>query len=374
LLDVEDAYKLLDSDFVKYVFIEGYEAICCYEEGCVEAAANSILPMPEREMILVRLTGRNYREVVQRIKAGQDVRLELDEGGDKGLRVSIGTPSKTLLAMDKYFDAEEALSVRVEGLQITKNTEAAERLGRITNSLFFELRIKCNVNLFVPRHYEVEISSWPRKSRIKGRRESKVGFPKFEYDKQPIELYWYAMGAYKMPLLRYLAYYQILEHYFTKYSMWGAQREVRNCLKNPAFNVDDDNDIVKIVTCASGKFERYVSESDLLRDTIRECVSEDELVSEVISEPLKEYFQKEYKKVSKFRVSQDNKEKEIREQLADRIYDIRCKIVHTKEGDKRGKIMPFTEEELLLRRFDLPMIETLVTKVLIANSKKLSFR
>lgn len=375
LFDVEDAGRLLDSDFEKYVFVEGYrEAICCYEEGYVEAVVDSIGAVVSKVLILGRLTGRYAAEMAKRMKAGIDDGLELDKGGDTGVRVSIGNPSKTLLGMLIYLEKEKALSVRVEGLQITKNTEAAEQLGRVTNSLFFELRRKRNVNLFVSRHHEVETSLWTTKSRMKRKGESAVGFPKFEYDRQPIELYWHAVSAYKMPLLQYLAYYQIIEYYFTKYSMLGAKKEISNCLKDPEFNADDDNDIVKIVTCVLGKLGRFVSENDLLRDTIRQCVSEEEVVSEVSSEPLRDYFKKEYKIVSQFKVSKDNKEKDIREQLADRIYDIRCRIVHTKEDDKRGRIMPFTKEEVLLRGFDLPLIETLVNKVLIANSKKLSFQ
>jgi hypothetical protein len=374
IYDAEFAQQLLDSDFDKYVFVEGYEAVCCYGKGCVEAIIGSIGPSTAKSIILNRLTGRDYKEVVKRMKAGKDVRLELDKGGDKGLRILIGNPSKTSLVMSSYFDEEEALSVRLEGLKITKNTEAAEQLGRVTNSLFFELRRRRNVNLFVRRHYEVETSLWGTKSRIKKRRKSEAGFPKFEYEKQPIELYWHAVSAYKMPLLQYLAYYQILEYYFMRYAMLGAKKELRNFLKDPEFNADDDSDVVKIVTCVSGKLGRYVSENELLRDTIRECISEEELVTEVINEPLKDYFKKEYKIVSQFRVSQDNREKDIREQLAERIYDIRCRIVHTKEGDKRGRIMPFTKEEVLLRRFDLPMIEILADKALIANSKRLSFR
>jgi hypothetical protein len=97
------------------------------------------------------------------------------------------------------------------------------------------------------------------------------------------------------------------------------------------------------------------------------------MVSEVSAEVLKEYFKKDYRIVSPFRVSEENKEKEVREQVGERIYDIRCRIVHTKEDDKRGRIIPFTREAALLREFDLPMIEGIVNKVLIANSKQVSF-
>jgi hypothetical protein len=377
LLSTADAKELLDSDFERYVFVEGYrQAVCCYEKGYVEAKVDCIGRMANasRAVILSSLMGMSYKEVVNKIKEGVDVRLELHEGGDEGVRVSIGKPSKTFLAMVSPIEGEDAVSVRVEGLRMSNNMEAAEELGRVTNSVFFEFGRKRKVNLFVSRHYEIETRVGETKWSVREKRESKVGFPKFEYDKEPIELYWHAVSAYKMPLLQYLAYYQILEYYFAKYSMLGAKREISNCLKDPKFDVDDDNDIGRIVMCVTGKLGRYVSENDLLRDTIRGCVSVDEVVSEVSSEPVKEYFKREYRIVSQCRVSEENKEKDIREQLADRIYDIRCRIVHTKEDDKRGRIMPFTKEEVLLRQFDLPMIETVAGQVLIANSRKLSFR
>jgi hypothetical protein len=374
---VNAAEELLDSDFEKYVFVEGYlEAICCYEEGCVEAIVGSIGAPASKTVILGELTGtrtyKDFKEMAQKIKEGVDVRLKLAESGDKGVRISIGKPSKALLAMVNYLDEEEALAVRVEGLKIRNSKEVAEQLGRVTNSLFFELRKKRGIGLFVKRQYDVEVSLWGREEQVRRKLESDLDLPKFEYDKEPIELYWHAVSAYKMPLLQYLAYYQILESYFMKYSMLEAKKEIRNCLKDPVFDVDDENDIVKIVASVTSKLGPRVSEKDMLCDTVRGCMSREELVSELSSEPLKDYFKNDYKLVSQFRVSEEKEEIEIREQLAARIYDIRCRIVHTKEDDKRGRIMPFTKDEVLLGRFDLPMIESLADKVLIANSKKLS--
>ena len=291
-----------------------------------------------------------------------------------GVSISIGNPSKTLMGMTGYLDEEDTLSIKLKGLKIAKNTEAAEQLSRITNSLFFELREKRNVNLFVQRYHEVETYGWGTKSRVRKKAKSKLNFPKFEYERQPIELYWHAVGAYKMPLMQYLAYYQILEYYFMRYAMLGAKMEIRNFLKDPEFDADDDSDVVEIVACISGKLGRYVGENELLSDTIKECISEDVLVREMMDQQVKDYFKKDYKIVSQYRVSEENRDKDIREQLSERIYDIRCRIVHTKEGDKRGRIMPFTKEEELLRAFDLPMVEALAVKALIANSKKLLLR
>ena len=55
IYDAESAHELLDSDFEKYVFVEGYEAICCYEEKFVEEVIGSIRSGGSKEMILSRL-------------------------------------------------------------------------------------------------------------------------------------------------------------------------------------------------------------------------------------------------------------------------------------------------------------------------------
>lgn len=194
MYNVNVARELLDSEFEKYVFVEGYEeAICCYEKSYVEAVVEEIRTWANKAMILDKLTGKrlyeDYKELVKKVKEGVDIRFELAERNGEGVKISIGNPSKTFLAMLNYLAKEGTLTVRVEGLEIGNAKEAAEKLGRITNSLFFELRKKRSVELIVERHYEVKTLGWFEESRVRRKGKSIVGFPKFEYDKEAIELY-----------------------------------------------------------------------------------------------------------------------------------------------------------------------------------------
>lgn len=80
------------------------------------------------------------------------------------------------------------------------------------------------------------------------------------------------------------------------------------------------------------------------------------------------YYQEEFKKISdkKIALSEDAP---IVEQTAERIYDIRCKVVHTKnlEGGEAGEpILPFTKEEDLLAA-DVELINFLARRVLVAS-------
>ena len=58
------------------------------------------------------------------------------------------------------------------------------------------------------------------------------------------------------------------------------------------------------------------------------------------------------------------------EQTSERVYDIRCKVVHTKNSDGREReemILPFTKEADLLLD-DVELVRFLARRVLIASS------
>ena len=64
----------------------------------------------------------------------------------------------------------------------------------------------------------------------------------------------------------------------------------------------------------------------------------------------------------------------LRNEVADRIYDIRCKIVHTKGGSRQGDvelILPFSSEEQMLY-LDIDLVQYVARQVLIAASSSLT--
>ncbi|MBK6899060.1 MAG: hypothetical protein IPH09_07270 [bacterium] len=51
-----------------------------------------------------------------------------------------------------------------------------------------------------------------------------------------------------MPLLQFLAFYQVVEFYFPVYAEAEAQRRLRAILKNPTFRGDREADIGRLLT------------------------------------------------------------------------------------------------------------------------------
>lgn len=102
---------------------------------------------------------------------------------------------------------------------------------------------------------------------------SDVQYPKTEFDDAPLSLYWYARGAFGMPLLQFLAFYQVIEFYFPIYSKAEAQRKLKAILKDPTFRGDRDADIGKLLSAIYiTRSGAYGDERSQLRATLVECV------------------------------------------------------------------------------------------------------
>ncbi len=198
-------------------------------------------------------------------------------------------------------------------------------------------------------------------------------FPEMEYDDVPASLYWYARSAVGMPLLQYLAYYQVIEFYYPTYSQAEAKKRIKNILKDPSFRADKESDIGKILSLFNYR-GKWGDEKAQLRATLTECISNEDLKSFVVDdESRKNLFQNKNKGISNFRIIVDS-ETDLITQVCNRVYDIRCKIVHTKEeshGETLEILLPFSKEADQLI-YDIELIQFLSQRVLISASTKLN--
>lgn len=372
--DLEAAQKLTQVEFEKYVFVEGFQSICCYRDSSIEAYIR-LLRRTRIELLFSRLLNVPYDEMKKMKKEDLVLKVKHQVANENPITIIISQPTNTMLALTgRELDEESGLTIKIAGLKISNNDEAATILEKLANSLFFQIQSPPVIPLMLETYYETPLRFPVRVRGMKKAAKPLIGFPKYEYDRDPLNLYWYAKSAYEMPLLQFLAYYQALEFYFPTYSRKEASRTVANILKDPNFNPDRDVDVGKVISAALSKMGRgYVDEKQQLRATIQECVQNEE-IREFIEERdyIKEHFKSDFRKLSPKKISIDNKEADLREQLAERLYDIRCGIVHTKAGEIEGeRIIPFTEEESLLP-VETDIIEFIARKVIIAGSRRLS--
>ena len=201
-------------------------------------------------------------------------------------------------------------------------------------------------------------------------------FPSQEFDEAPMSLYWYARSAQGMPLLQFLAYYQVMEFYFPTYFQAEARRKIRLILKSPVFRADRDADIGRVLSALSSKRGSIGDERSMLRATLQECIDPGELRTFLSSNKMKlKFFSSKAKGLTTHKLPLVNSVADLRNDVADRLYDIRCKIVHTKNDVREGEVellLPFSKEAEQLY-YDIDLIRYLSRQVLITASSALNF-
>jgi hypothetical protein len=357
--------QFLAIPFEKYTFLEGLQAICCYSDGTTEALLTTFSSLPSR--LIMRRLGSTGVDAVEDFEAMPRIYIAPENDGDTPLKISIGPATDQLLTLIGSRRPTRAISLLIEGLDLDQHDAALKLLRKLSDALFFQIDLIRGVALTLARQGRVRRGL----RRAQAERKKPLVFPLNEYDDDPMSLYWYGHSASGMPLLRFLAFYQVLEYYFPVHSETESLRKIRNILKDPTFRTENDSDVSRILHAFRPQKSGYGNEKEQLKATIMECVSEDSLKSFIASDPDRNgALSHTIKGLLKRKITNSDKDTDLRIQASNRIYELRCKIVHTKiEGGKEDTelLLPFAKEVDLIY-FDIELIEFLAQRALIRGS------
>lgn len=357
----EAAEALLHYPLEELVFLGEYAAICSYKEGWVEAAVRAHGAGPRGFIARRSIFG------IAAVSSKELSEIEIPGAGGLTLRL---TENRGILS---WLDYTSPIYLRIEGIGITEHDKAVNLLEDLSNSLFMQIDFRFDSPLTLVR----DRFSPRRLSKSRGRidEDNQLIYPRFSYERSPSSLYWYARSATSMTLLQFLAFYQCIEFFFPQYSRQETIAKIKNVLKDPAFDGTKDSYINFILNATlEGRRGSLPEERKQLGATLKHCV-EGTLLRDFLNETeeRKRYYGSDYKKISDKRISLAD-DPGVVDQTAERIYDIRCKVVHTKnlEGADSGEmILPFSKEADLLTD-DVELIKFLARKVLIASSAPLN--
>lgn len=366
---------LLGSDFEHYKFIEDYEAIWSSNLKTIECEITSANRHMSPPNFLYRKLGKIFG-VETDYDPEETVRYELDKS-ESNISISIGNASLEYAILSNLKDrlprfefARRKMTMRIENINVSEHDKAKNLLDKLGNSFLFKLDISTNIGLKLAEDREIRRSYFRRKKEFVDFDKS---FPAYEYDNEPMSLYWYAKSAIEMPLLQFLSLYQILEFYFPVFSNKSAHNTIKNIIKDPRFNPNRDSDITKIINTLNVNKNQlgFGSELEQLRSTIQDCVTNEELREYIDADSeMVEYFKsKKAKKISLRTINTANKSNDLISEVSDRIYDIRCRVVHTKSSEKSYDILIPSASELKYLIYDIQILEMIVKKVLIATCR-----
>jgi hypothetical protein len=285
------------------------------------------------------------------------------------VKLSLGPPSPELVLFARG-PGSTRLSLAIEGLPSDRHDELTTALESVANALFFEIDVSFDTALTLQRPRVV------RRTRFGDRAErGPITFPRSMYDREPMSLYWYARGAGGMPLLQYLAYYQCIEFFFPTFAQAEVRKKLSNVAKDPAFDPHVDRHIGRLVDILLQQGRAGLGdERTQLKATLRGCLDAGELREFIGHDDRVAFFDKKIKGLTDIVLKPQLADDELLNKTAERIYEIRCRIVHTKDsgsGEEVGLLLPFSREADQLSR-DIELLHEAARRVLVATSRPLA--
>jgi len=353
--------RLLETPFESYVILSELLAICSYQDGLVEGLVESAGNRPVRQILHRRL--EDEEGVVP------SPLLHLKDGN---VSISLGSPSKDMQALlVRRMGAEVPLALRIEGIEIDRHDLAKEMLERIANSLFLEMDSAFGIPLILSR-----VRRFPLDSRPRQKGADRITFPVSEYDPQAMALYWYGRGASGMPLLRFLAFYQVLEFYFPIYADREVRQRVKSVVKDPLFKPHDEAYISQIMNALTALGRRgFADEKSQLKAAVRGSTAPEAIRDFLQSTDARSTFfsdRKNKNSPSTVALRAEMSDDDLLNSAAERIYEIRCRIVHSKDSDSgRRQLLPFSPEADRMEQ-DIALMESIARGALVASSQQLS--
>lgn len=266
----------------------------------------------------------------------------------------------------------EGLTIR--GVTATRHDEALELLLDLSTSFFIDLDIGYGITASLVKGYDAELVVQdgydldPPNTVV-------PRFPNARHNRDAAALYLYARSVTQTPLLEYLVYYQVIEFYLPTYTRSATITRVRNILKDPAFDYNNDLALGRLLETVAPTGKKVISEREQVATTIAYCVDDAAIAAFLDDRPAAAKALADKNRIRSVRVvSVNDRQTPLISQVAERIYDLRCRIVHSKDGgyESEQPIRPSDRESHLMRH-DLSLIRFIAQRVLIASSRPASW-
>lgn len=361
----ERVVELLSIPFEKYILLADYDAISSYEDGLIEASFRPVM----------RFGTFLYRRLftLDGVADLDSVKFVLERPQSDRPRIEISATSEHLTILSRSRPrVSNQLSLKLTDCRVKTHDQSVNLLKQISGALFFQIDLIAGV----PLELERELLRIPGTAKRPGKFDlsKDLEYPKNEFDDAPLSLYSYGRSATGMPLLQFLAFYQAVEFYFPTYARAEAQRRLKTILKDPTFRGDRDTDVGRLLTTISvNRGGGFGDEREQLRATLKECVDAEGLRAFFESNVERRQYYEKGRDQPFHKIPLSNVNADLNGEVAERIYEIRCKIVHSKNESRDGGLdllLPYSSEAQRLF-FDVELMQFLAQAVLITASTPL---
>lgn len=358
-------------------FIGDYDAILRTDLGSIECVVRRNGRSGFGAATLARITraiddASGDAEAIQEETEAEEAASEISYSEPWSLRVirdnlaiEISEPSPDAVVLLTSMGA----TIKISGGACATQAEALATLESYASPFLFDLDVTYGLSYSLGRQRKRSAIRSSPSSRAQPR------FPKNRYSADALALYNYGRAAEELPLLEFLAYYQVIEYFFPVFSRDEQIRRLRAKLKDPRFDPNDDVQLGQVLAVVSPSQRGGVSERDQLRSTVRATVDVATLKSFIESDlEFIDHFSRRQTIKGVTTVTVGANPADLRDQVADRIYDIRCRIVHTKQdgGDSTTTLLLPSSKEVGSLGPDVLLVRMVAQSAMIAAATQLA--
>lgn len=364
--------KVLETEFENLKFLGDYEALVNVRSGQIECQvtvgglANNLIisrmirGIPGSQTVSGSELRAHDTDFSRDAPSADRWRLMVKDNG-VSIEISPATPEFEALM-------QGGVTIKLDGVTSLTHDESVEALERYAGAMLFDLDLVYG--------HSIQLSKRRRLSRrrrpVLSSRPPK--FPQNRYARQALELYQYGREAEGLPLLEYLAYYQSLEFFFPFFAREQTVNMFRSQLLNPAFDAADDGAVNRLISLAAPAARGFMAEREQLRATIRACMTDSDILDFMKStKELMDHFCAPKQVIKDVGVIQvRGSQVDLRDQVSDRIYSIRCRIVHAKQdggGNSEEVLLPSSAEAANLQG-DIELLRLVAQRALVARAAR----
>lgn len=284
------------------------------------------------------------------------------EDGSRSVEISPASDLAATLIGRRNF------SLKIRGFDVSQHDAALATLTAVGGAFLFDLDVR----------YGIALQLAQQRNRARPRRQKPVEdgptFPRNEYSQEALALYQYGRSSGGLPLLQFLAYYQSLEYFFPVFAREETVNSLRAALLHPRFNPTHDSDVNRLINLAAPAVKAGIGEREQLRATVRASIDAGDLRSFIEgSDAYRDHFcESKQKIIGANAIKLKGDQVDLRDQISDRLYKIRCRVVHTKQdGSGQGEelLLPSSSEVDALGP-DIDLLRLIAQQALVARAKR----
>jgi hypothetical protein len=278
------------------------------------------------------------------------------------LEISNASPLAKLLYGRSTYSARPALTIKVAYEKPQALDGLVNSADELIRSLLYELNVRNGRVARMERRSTLETRplarGWIHST-------SHARYPRISIQHEVSDLFNFASQANDNPPLAFLSYYQTLEYFIPAAIRQNAFKKIRHELRDPMFDERNDSCLMRVVSAT----ERSVNLPEIgqLRILVNEYARVDRL-TEFFQQDWGDHFKRQGPIKAVEPINLSNTSKSICEQAADRIYQIRNRIVHAKDDpryeDARVLLPRSSEAEALGP--DVQLVRLVATEAILA--------